>query len=293
MAEVINNNRDYRRSPFFPSPFPDGHTETPILSPSSPCFHQSSSLSSKPSNFQDKTSNCYNPSNFNNNFQKYTNKTHQEGLFELERNIPVHYTASMPDFQVFLISDVVEDEKKILFEKKLLQSLDHTPGYDHIEKENKRISKSPTMGYSSEAPARLNSPQRFLKPFRQRAVSLSILERSCESFVTLENTSTALFDLPTLVSRADTGLKYGVDPILAEGAMGGTYFLRDKGRLITVVCKPGDEEPNSPNNPYQEQNGFLGSAYKGRIIPGKIMVKIDYLYSYILILEGRGVCSTG
>ena len=32
----------------------------------------------------------------------------------------------------------------------------------------------------------------------------------------------------------------------------------------------GDEEPNSPNNPYQDQNGFLGSAYKGRIIPGKL-----------------------
>jgi hypothetical protein len=49
---------------------------------------------------------------------------------------------------------------------------------------------------------------------RQRAASLSAVEGSCESFVTLENTSMPLFDLPTLVSRADLGLKYGVDPIL-------------------------------------------------------------------------------
>lgn len=30
----------------------------------------------------------------------------------------------------------------------------------------------------------------------------------------------------------------------------------------------GDEEPNSPYNPYQDQNGAWGAAYKGRIIPG-------------------------
>lgn len=244
MAEVINNIRDYRRSAFFPAAFPDGSGS---LGP----IHSPSTFLPSPPSFLPR-------------------KTYQESIFGLERSSPVHYTASMPDFQVFLISDAIEDdkklpEKKVLCDKKVLHE-DYNPYDQQLIVENKR--KSPTMGYSSEAPARLNSPQRFLKPFRQRAVSLSILERTCESFVTLENTSTALFDLPTLVSRADNGLKYGVDPILAEGAMGGTYFLRDKGRLITVVCKPGDEEPNSPNNPYQEQNGFLGSSYKGRIIPG-------------------------
>ena len=35
--------------------------------------------------------------------------------------------------------------------------------------------------------------------------------------------------------------------------------------LIDVA---GDEEPNSPYNPYQDQNGAWGAAYKGRIIPG-------------------------
>lgn len=199
-AVIVSDTRDYNRSAFYPTAFPNG------------CSRITPTISS--SNYED--------------FKNY-----QEGFFELERSGPVQYTASMPDLQVFLTSDSIDDERKHL------HSNDYALGYDHIVVENKRNTKSPTMGYSSEAPARLNSPQRFLKPFRQRAVSLSVLEGSCEAFVTLENTSTHLYDLPTLVSRADTGLKYGIDPTLAEGAMGGTYFLRDKGRLITVVCKPG------------------------------------------------------
>ena len=202
-ALVVGDTDNYSRSGFYPTAFPDGSSRiSPTLSAS---------------NYKD--------------FKNY-----QEGFFELERSGPVQYTASMPDFQVFLMSDTIDDERK------RLPSNDYALGYDHVVVENKRNTKSPTMGYSSEAPARLNSPQRFLNPFRQRAVSLSILEGSCEAFVTLENTSIPLFDLPNLVSRADTGLKYGIDPTLAEGAMGGTYFLRDKGRLITVVCKPGKTE---------------------------------------------------
>lgn len=34
------------------------------------------------------------------------------------------------------------------------------------------------------------------------------------------------------------------------------------------IHKIGDEEPNSHNNPYQEQNGTWGCIYKGGIIPG-------------------------
>lgn len=161
----------------------------------------------------------------------------QENFFVVERNSSVHYTASMPDFQVYSGVECLDERRSL--------SNDSSSSFDHLTLENRRSTRSPIsfpMGLSSEAPARLNSPQRFLKPIRQRAVSLSILEGSSESFVTLENTSTQLFDLPSLVSRADVGLKYGVDPILAEGAMGGTYFLRDRGRLITVVCKPGDKK---------------------------------------------------
>ena len=160
-------------------------------------------------------------------------KKSQDSEFDVERSSPFHYTASMPDFQAFAIG---EDKK---------HRTSCCPRVDINTFENRRSARSPLSfnnlgGLSSEAPARLNSPQRFLKPYRQRAVSLSILEGSSESFVTLESTSTNLFDLPSLVSRADAGLKYGVDPTLAEGAMGGTYFLRDRARLITVVCKPGE-----------------------------------------------------
>lgn len=166
------------------------------------------------------------------NSSSIRDKRSHDSEFDVERRSPFHYTASMPDFQAFSIGD----------NKKFPTSC--SPRVDINTFENRRSVRSPLSfnnlgGLSSEAPARLNSPQRFLKPYRQRAVSLSILEGSSESFVTLESTSTHLFDLPSLVSRADAGLKYGVDPTLAEGAMGGTYFLRDRAKLITVVCKPG------------------------------------------------------
>jgi hypothetical protein len=153
--------------------------------------------------------------------------------FEESREFPVHYTSSMPDFQAFYRDGSFDNTKQA----KDNLNRDHHAHEHRTKTKPQQLSFSTTV-LSSEAPARLNSPQRFLKPFRHRAASLSEMEDS-ESFVTLENTSTELFDLPYLVSKANSGLKYGVDPILAEGAMGGTYFLRDKGNLITVVCKPG------------------------------------------------------
>jgi len=56
-------------------------------------------------------------------------------------------------------------------------------------------------------------------------------------------------DLPQLVQRANLGLKCGVVPELADGALGGTYFLRDCDSRICVVFKPCDQEPHSFNNP--------------------------------------------
>ena len=73
-------------------------------------------------------------------------------------------------------------------------------------------------------------------------------------------------DLVKKIPRADDGLKAGVRPILAEGAMGGTYFLRDRSKGIQLVFKPNDEEPFAPNNPHRSDN--MWNPYKGRIIPG-------------------------
>jgi hypothetical protein len=73
-------------------------------------------------------------------------------------------------------------------------------------------------------------------------------------------------DLVKKIPRADDGLKAGVRPILAEGAMGGTYFLRDRSKGIQLVFKPNDEEPFAPNNPHRSDNKW--NPYKGRIIPG-------------------------
>ena len=74
-------------------------------------------------------------------------------------------------------------------------------------------------------------------------------------------------DLPSLVLKADSGLKSGVEPMLAEDATGGSYFLRDKLRSVQLVFKPSDEEANAPNNPHKS-SGSYGASYKGRIVPG-------------------------
>ena len=73
-------------------------------------------------------------------------------------------------------------------------------------------------------------------------------------------------DLPSLVHAANAGLRAGVEPVMAEDAMGGCYFLRDRSRAIQLVFKPSDEEMNAPNN--STRDGKYGSAYKGRIVPG-------------------------
>ena len=98
------------------------------------------------------------------------------------------------------------------------------------------------------------------------------------------NNSLDFFDLPILISHVNEGMKNGVKPMLADGAMGGTYFLRDTQKNMTIVCKPGDEEPNSPHNPYQistHPSGW-GAAYKGKILPGFGMYRevAAYLLDY-------------
>jgi hypothetical protein len=73
--------------------------------------------------------------------------------------------------------------------------------------------------------------------------------------------------LSVLISKADAGMKRGVEPVMADGGLGGTYFLKDSVRNACIVCKPGDEEPNGPWNPHNTRTAKW-AAYKGRIIPG-------------------------
>ena len=132
-----------------------------------------------------------------------------------------------------------------------------------------RIDQDKSIYDSYEAPAKLN--------FDQRPHSSSELsEFDVENLIQLEMhsysavNSSFFRDLHSLVKRANHGYQEGVKPMLADGAMGGTYFIRDQHNDIMVVCKPGDEEPNSPHNPYQissHPSGW-GAAYKGKILPG-------------------------
>nr|XP_043623730.1 phosphatidylinositol 4-kinase gamma 7-like [Erigeron canadensis] len=59
-----------------------------------------------------------------------------------------------------------------------------------------------------------------------------------------------------LVDEVVNAIKTGVDPIPANGGLGGAYYFRNsKGESVAIV-KPTDEEPFAPNNP----KGFVGKA---------------------------------
>mmetsp|Transcript_10379 Transcript_10379/g.10452 ORF Transcript_10379/g.10452 Transcript_10379/m.10452 type:complete len:523 (+) Transcript_10379:71-1639(+) len=122
--------------------------------------------------------------------------------------------------------------------------------------------------WTAEAPARLQSQSQPLFSLRQ-ANSIEIGDNVfCRLDTRLSSIISA--DLPSLVQCADFGLKSGIEPCLVDGCLGGTYFLRDLNKNITVVWKPADEEPFAPQNPRQSEN-FLGKhrqAYKGAIVPG-------------------------
>ena len=167
----------------------------------------------------------------------------------------------------------------------LASSGEMSPIYHNYKR--RRGNKSPAFNPPfHEAPARLSgSPLRNFH--RQRGQSLSICEGNSrsEAFISLEQTSLFLADLPSLCVRADLGLKWDVDPILADGATGGTYFLRDRNRMIVCVLKPGDEEVNSPHNPHAKMlngglQGLWGRCAKGNITPGELFSLIFYFHLF-------------
>jgi len=135
---------------------------------------------------------------------------------------------------------------------------------------------SVTSILSKESPARLSSPcndaiQKSGSPsgeYRHRSRALTLADgREYDTFIQLESFDSRILnsDLPNLIVKTDAGFKVGVEPILVgDESSGGTYFLRDKTKAYTVVCKPGDEEPNSPIN------GCISNTnlYRGKITPG-------------------------
>jgi hypothetical protein len=120
---------------------------------------------------------------------------------------------------------------------------------------------------SQEAPAKLNFEQ------RPRVI---LTDFDSENFIQLEIPVHSSIDptsfetLQTQVKEANLGLRNGIKPKLADGGMGGTYLICDNNSDIILVCKPGDEEPNSPHNPHQiiEHPSGWGGYYKGHILPG-------------------------
>ncbi|KAH6797864.1 phosphoinositide 4-kinase gamma 7 [Perilla frutescens var. hirtella] len=59
-----------------------------------------------------------------------------------------------------------------------------------------------------------------------------------------------------LVKETIKAIKNGVDPIPAQGGLGGAYYFRNVRGDSLAIVKPTDEEPFAPNNP----KGFVGKA---------------------------------
>lgn len=59
-----------------------------------------------------------------------------------------------------------------------------------------------------------------------------------------------------LVKETIKAIKNGVDPIPAQGGLGGAYYFRNVRGDSVAIVKPTDEEPFAPNNP----KGFVGKA---------------------------------
>ncbi|KAG6426177.1 hypothetical protein SASPL_110395 [Salvia splendens] len=59
-----------------------------------------------------------------------------------------------------------------------------------------------------------------------------------------------------LVKETVKAIKNGVDPIPAQGGLGGAYYFRNVRGDSVAIVKPTDEEPFAPNNP----KGFVGKA---------------------------------
>ncbi|XP_047959765.1 phosphatidylinositol 4-kinase gamma 7-like isoform X2 [Salvia hispanica] len=59
-----------------------------------------------------------------------------------------------------------------------------------------------------------------------------------------------------LIKETIKAIKNGVDPIPAQGGLGGAYYFRNVRGDSVAIVKPTDEEPFAPNNP----KGFVGKA---------------------------------
>ncbi|KAK4791292.1 hypothetical protein SAY86_031705 [Trapa natans] len=66
--------------------------------------------------------------------------------------------------------------------------------------------------------------------------------------------SDRIFRVKPLVKDIVKAIKIGVDPVPANGGLGGAYYFRNSRGEFVAIVKPTDEEPFAPNNP----KGFIG-----------------------------------
>lgn len=70
------------------------------------------------------------------------------------------------------------------------------------------------------------------------------------------------------LEEAVRALENGIKPDLVEDGLGGTYFIKDRGRRNIGVFKPRDEEPLAPNNPKVHAGDGQGSGLKDGVLVG-------------------------
>ncbi|KAL3512401.1 hypothetical protein ACH5RR_025118 [Cinchona calisaya] len=81
-------------------------------------------------------------------------------------------------------------------------------------------------------------------------------QRDKSGIIEILGQSTCFAETGKLIKEIVRAIKSGVDPIPANGGLGGVYYFRNcRGESVAIV-KPTDEEPFAPNNP----KGFLGKA---------------------------------
>lgn len=157
---------------------------------------------------------------------------------------------------------------------------------------NDKISSPPRQMYRTPPRQIYESPPRLASSnVKKRSLTLTDLNEDFDFIHLSDNNSNVSEEFKGLIKTADNALKLGMEPVLCDDALGGTYFLRtdQEENFYCLVAKPGNEECNSPLHKQSNNNKAYGS-YKGRIVPGFSMFR--EVAAYILDSKHAGVPET-
>lgn len=164
--------------------------------------------------------------------------------------------------------------------------------------EKKCTGKLSPTSVVSLSPLSNNNQISSLYSVKKRSLTLTDLNEDFDFVHLADNNSNVSEEFRGLIKAADNALKVGMEPVLCDDALGGTYFLRtdQEENCYCLVAKPGNEECNLPLHKTQVQrkqsnnNKASYGFYKGRIVPGFSMFR--EVAAYILDSKHAGVPET-